>query len=158
MHVVGSGELESDFAALESEADRTSPVSLKYWGKFSVSDRMEFFTRFFSRIDYLVVPTQDESEGIPGVILESLQFGVPVVTTRTGGIAAFEMKELGPCREVVRLVPKDDFPRSLSKLASEPLPSETIAQKCKAYYARYFSDAVLRGHWSKLLRPARKAN
>ncbi|HEU4679327.1 MAG TPA: glycosyltransferase, partial [Terrimicrobiaceae bacterium] len=88
MHVAGGGELESDFAALQTEANRTSSVRMKYWGKFSASDRKEFFSKFFPTIDYLVVPSQDESEGIPTVILESLQFGVPVVATRTGGITA----------------------------------------------------------------------
>jgi len=152
IHVAGGGEFESAFAAIQSEADRTSPVVVKYWGKFSVADRHRFFSSFFPVVDYLVVPTQDEMEGIPGVILESLQFGVPVVATCTGGIAAFNMKELGPSEaEVVRLVPKNEVSQNLAELVSQPSPPDTVALKCKAYYARYFSDAVLRRLWSKIL-------
>jgi glycosyltransferase involved in cell wall biosynthesis len=149
LHVAGSGEFEPDFAAIQAQAN---PVTVKYWGKFSVADRQQFFSRFFPTIDYLVVPTQDEMEGIPGVILESLQFGVPIVATRTGGIKGFEMEELGPAEiDVVRLVPKEDVSRFLGELVSKPAPPESSSSKCKAYYARYFSDAVLHDHWSDLL-------
>ena len=157
MHVAGGGEFESAFTAIQTQANRTSPVTVKYWGKFSVADRQKFFSSFFPTIDYLIVPTQDEMEGIPGVILESLQFGVPVVATHTGGITAFAMKELGPAEaDVVRLVPKDGVSRYLASLVSQQPPSEAIASKCKAYYARHFSDAVLREHWSKLLGAGKK--
>lgn len=157
MHVAGSGEFESAFTAIQTQANRTSPVTVKYWGKFSVADRQKFFSSFFPTIDYLIVPTQDEMEGIPGVILESLQFGVPVVATHTGGITAFAMKELGPAEaDVVRLVPKDGISEYLASLASQQPPSEAIVSKCKAYYARHFSDAVLREHWSKLLGTGKK--
>ena len=157
MHVAGGGEFESAFTAIQTQANRTSPVTVKYWGKFSVADRQKFFSSFFPTIDYLIVPTQDEMEGIPGVILESLQFGVPVVATRTGGITAFAMKELGPAEaDVVRLVPKDGISEYLASLASQQPPSEAIVSKCKAYYARHFSDAVLREHWSKLLGAGKK--
>ncbi len=157
MHVAGGGEFESAFTAIQTQANRTSPVTVKYWGKFSVADRQKFFSSFFPTIDYLIVPTQDEMEGIPGVILESLQFGVPVVATHTGGITAFAMKELGPAEaDVVRLVPKDDVSRYLASLVSQQPPSEAIVSKCKGYYARYFSDAVLREHWSKLLGGGKK--
>ena len=157
MHVAGGGEFESAFTAIQTPANRTSPVTVKYWGKFSVADRQKFFSSFFPTIDYLIVPTQDEMEGIPGVILESLQFGVPVVATRTGGITAFAMKELGPAEaDVVRLVPKDGISEYLASLVSQQPPSEAIVSKCKAYYARHFSDAVLREHWSKLLGAGKK--
>jgi glycosyltransferase involved in cell wall biosynthesis len=157
MHVAGGGEFEPAFTAIQTQANRTSPVTVKYWGKFSVADRQKFFSSFFPTIDYLIVPTQDEMEGIPGVILESLQFGVPVVATRTGGVKAFEMKELGPAEvDVVRLVPKEDVSRELVELVSQSPPLEAISPKCRAYYARYFSDAVLHEHWSTLLGVTKK--
>ena len=157
MHVAGGGEFESAFTAIQTQANRSSPVTVKYWGQFSVADRQKFFSSFFPTIDYLIVPTQDEMEGIPGVILESLQFGVPVVATRTGGVKAFEMKELGPAQaDVVRLVPKEErLARTCGACLATP-PSEAIAPKCKAYYARYFSDAVLHEHWSTLLGAGEK--
>jgi hypothetical protein len=82
---------------------------------------------------------------------------VPVVATRTGGVKAFEMKELGPAEvDVVRLVPKEDVSRELVELVSQSPPLEAISPKCRAYYARYFSDAVLHEHWSTLLGVTKK--
>ena len=152
LHIAGGGEFESEFAALQTRNAATGLVSVNYWGPFSATERHAFYAKFLPSIDYLVVPTQDEREGIPTVILEALQCGVPVVATQTGGIAAFAMQELGqPEGDVVRLVPKSDVAQNLASIAaSEPPASEKIAPKCKAYYAKYFSNSVLREKWSRL--------
>ena len=151
LHIAGGGEFESEFTAIQTQNTPAGQVSVKYWGSFSATERHAFYAKFFPLIDYLVVPTQDEREGIPTVILEALQCGVPVVATHTGGIAAFAMKELGePEGDIVRLVPKSGVAEHLASIASQPPPSEEIARKCKKYYSEHFSDSVLCERWRSL--------
>jgi len=151
LHIAGGGEFESEFTAQQARNTATGLASVKYWGSFSATERHAFYAKFFPSIDYLVVPTQDQREGIPTVILEARQCGVPVVATDTGGIAAFAMKELGPPEgDIVRLVPKSGVAQHLAAMSSQPPPSENIAPKCKEYYTKHFSNSVLREKWHRL--------
>ena len=97
------------------------------------------------------MPSLDDREGIPNVILEALQFGVPILATRSGGMRSFEMSELGPADpEVIRLVAPAEFSGALDACAAAPAPSEALRKRCRDYYETFFSDAVLAGRWRKI--------
>ena len=147
LHSAGRGPQEAD---LRARQDRR-PDRFFFRGSFTAVERTAFLGRFFSGIDRLCVPSLDDREGIPNVILEALQFGVPILATRSGGMRSFEMSELGPADpEVIRLVAPADFSGMLEALAAAPPPSEALRKRCRDYYETFFSDAVLAGRWRKI--------
>jgi len=145
LHIAGRGPEEE---ALRRRQEK-NPGRFFLHGAFAASARTDFLGGFFSGIDRLCVPSLDDREGIPNVILEALQFGVPVLATRTGGMRSFAMGELGPAEpDVVRLVEPHELPEALA--AASP-PSSELRGRCREYYGRFFSDAVLASRWRKLL-------
>ena len=153
LHVAGRGEYENEFVRLSESNSSTFPVKIHYHGSFVGSQRKRFYDVFFSSVDYLVVPSQDEREGIPTVILEALQYGIPVVASNCGGTTAFGMSELGPADpDVIRLVEKNEISEELSRLSSEPRTSE-VMNRCRDYYHAHFSDRHVVVKWRKLLSP-----
>ena len=147
LHSAGRGPQE---AGLRERQNRR-PARFFFRGSFSAPERTAFLGRFFSGVDRLCVPSLDDREGIPNVILEALQFGVPILATRSGGMRSFEMSELGPADpEVIRLVAPADFSGMLEALAAAPPPSEALRKRCRDYYETFFSDAVLAGRWRKI--------
>jgi glycosyltransferase involved in cell wall biosynthesis len=145
--VAGAGEFEKDFAELSSASERR--VRVEYLGAFASSARREFLQGFFSKVDYLIVPSQDEREGMPTVILEALQAGVPVVATRSGGTRALEFEEyICPSQACVWLIERDQVAQTLDELARLPRPSEPTRSACAALFTEKFSNAAIKQLWS----------
>lgn len=145
--VAGAGEFEKDFAELSSKSE--GRVSVEYLGAFASSARREFLQGFFSKVDYLIVPSQDEREGMPTVILEALQAGVPVVATRSGGTRALEFEEyIYPSQACVRLIERDQVAQTLDELARLPRPSEPTRSACAVLFTEKFSNAAIKQLWS----------
>lgn len=146
--VAGAGEFEKDFASISSKSN--GRVSVEYLGAFPASARREFLQDFFSKVDYLIVPSQDDREGMPTVILEALQAGVPVLATRSGGTKALEFEEYKctdhPC---VRLIDKHQVVETLDELARVESPSEAISGACVALFRKKFSNAATKQLWSR---------
>jgi glycosyltransferase involved in cell wall biosynthesis len=150
LRVAGSGEFAGRFRELAAGQHR---VSVRFDGAFSSNERESYLTTFFAEIDYLVVPSQDDLEGIPTVILEALSAGVPAIVTRAGGMTAFDLPEFG-CGETgcVQVVPKDAVDDTLSRLAAESRPDATLKEACRSYFRKQFSDEAVRSVWEHLFR------
>ncbi len=146
VRIAGAGDYEQTFRQLS--ATKSSAVQYQFDGAFDSARRSEYLSDFFSSIDYLVVPSQDDREGLPTVILESLQAGVPVLATRTGGMRAFDLPDFGrkPC---VTLVEKEEFANLMKQSATQPRPA--IDRECVEYFDRMFSDNTLRDQWNDAL-------
>jgi len=148
LHVAGSGPMED----IVLERQRRNPETFFFHGSFSAAGRAEFLRQFFSEIDFLCVPSMDDREGMPNVILEALQFGVPVLATCTGGMRSFAMPALGPASpDVVQIVEPTNFPAAFRSLLSTPPPTESVRERCRAYFEKFFSDSVLAVDWGKIL-------
>ncbi|MCX7868930.1 MAG: glycosyltransferase family 4 protein, partial [Terrimicrobiaceae bacterium] len=143
LHVAGRGELK--------ERVRAAGRPVVFHGAFSTGGRAQFLREFFGKVDLLCVPTLDEREGMPNVILEALQFGVPSLATAAGGMRALLLPELGPAPpDVIRLVAPADYPRVLREMTAKTFLMAS-PESCRAYFDRFFSDAVLRPRWRELL-------
>lgn len=154
LHVAGSGEFEKKFSSFGTKQSPTRQVI--YHGAFDAGQRTEFLGAFFGGIDYLCVPSQDDREGVPTVILEALQHGVPVIATNCGGTRSFGMKELGPApQRVVRLVEPSSFAHFLDEIVSMPPPPPSLSLECTTYYRDHFSDHVLKARWHSLLETSK---
>ena len=148
LHIAGRGPKEADLQTLQGR----HPDRFFLRGSYTPAERGAYLQGFFSEIDFLCVPSLDDREGIPNVILEALQFGVPILATNTGGMRSFAMAELGPAEpDVIRLVEPADFPSAFSSVLRGPLPSMAARVRCKDYFERYFSDRVLSVHWLRIL-------
>lgn len=150
LRVAGDGELASAFERTRSLVE--GPVSVRFDGPFSPAARQDYLGEFFSDIDYLVVPSQDDREGIPTAILEALGAGVPVIATRTGGMRAFDDPEFGwPEMSCVTLVDKEELESALELLARRPRPPRSLQTACREYYGERFSDRALLDAWRRAL-------
>lgn len=150
IHVAGRGACEEEVRAA---ARRTGPGRVVFHGAYEAGKRADFFGDFFARIDWLCVPSLDDREGVPTVILEALQFGVPVLATNSGGMRSFGMKDFGPAsRGIVRLLEPRDFAAELTRLTSSAPPGEADRRRCREYYHDYFRDDVVRKRWLRILR------
>ena len=148
LHTAGRGPKEAELLQLR----RAHPDRVVFEGAYTARERGSFLAQFFSQIDYLCVPSLDDREGIPNVILEALQSGVPVLATKTGGMRSFAMSELGPADpDVVRLVEPDEFAAAFAVALRSPLPSPETRNRCMEYFERQFSDQVIAVHWHKIL-------
>ena len=147
LHIAGRGPREQYLR----ERQERWPDRFFFRGSFTVAERTAFLVRFFSGIDRLCVPSLDDREGIPNVILEALQFGVPVLATRSGGMRSFELGELGPADpDVVRLVEPREFSAALAAFASAPPPADALRNRCRDYFKKFFSDPVLAVRWRRI--------
>jgi len=150
LHIAGKGEYSQVFQELAEQ--RQLAVQVRFHGAFPATMRQAFLEKFLGLIDYLIVPSQDDREGIPTVIFEALQAGVPVVATRSGGMPVFELPGYRPSRpECVKLVERDKISETLRELAGEPAPGPAIEAACREYYERNFSDDALRERWLDVL-------
>ena len=148
LHIAGRGPHERNLRDRQGRR----PDRFFFCGAFTAAERTGGLEKFFSGIDRLCVPSLDDREGIPNVILEALQFGVPVLATRSGGMRSFEMGELGPADPgVVRLVEPREFPAALAALATAPPPADALQKQCRNYFEKFFSDPVLAVRWRKIL-------
>lgn len=148
LHVAGSGECED--RVREMSQDSARPGRVIYHGSFQSDRRVDFLQTFFSQIDTLCVPSLDDREGIPNVIPESLQAGVPVFASNTGGMRSFALPELGPAPEgTVTVIEPSHILDTLNALIRRP-PGDS-SQRCKDYFAAYFSDAVVSRRWTNIL-------
>lgn len=155
LHVAGSGPFAETFS--QRAAQPSGKVRVHFHGAYDPSERAAFLRAFFARIDFLLVPSQDEWETLSMATLESLQYGVPAVLCRTGGLKSFAHPDLGPAADdVVRLVAPADLAHTLDELAAQPRPNpaNSIAA-CRTYYEKFFSDAAVAGRWQEILRTQR---
>lgn len=153
LRVAGSGDYAKRFQEL---SESPQPVKVRFDGAFSAGDRAAYLADFFADIDYLVVPSQDELEGIPTVILESLGAGVPVVVTRAGGMRAFDFPGFGcGAAGCIEVVPKEGVESALSRLAGGPRPDPTLKRECRAYFRERFSDEAVGALWETVLLSSR---
>jgi len=148
LHIAGRGPQEEAMRHRQAK----HPDRFFLHGAFTAGERTAFLSRFFSGIDWLCVPSLDDREGIPNVILEALQFGVPVLATRSGGVRSFVMDELGPAApDVIRLIEPRELSGALSSLLATPPPTPALRKRCREYFERFFSDAVLAARWRSIL-------
>ncbi|CAN5334829.1 hypothetical protein BH09VER1_BH09VER1_52470 [soil metagenome] len=150
-HIAGSGPFAEAFQEREKRPAGQSPITVKFHGAYDPTERESFLRKFFAGVDYLLVPSQDEWETLSMATLESLQYGVPALLCRTGGLKSFGHAQLGPApEEVVRLVDTAAYADTLVMLATRPRRAEAVAE-CREYYERFFSDEKVRERWLKAL-------
>lgn len=112
-------------------------AKVQFDGAFDSASRERYLSNFFESIDYLVVPSQDDREGIPTVILESLRAGVPVLATRTGGMRAFDFPAFGN-NLCVKLFAKEAILSEMIQVASQIRPHASQAKDCMRYFESNF--------------------
>lgn len=157
LHVSGGGPLSATFQDRERRFDPSRNQAVHYYGEYDQSQKEAFLRPFFANIDYLIVPSQDEKDTLPVEALEAFQYGVPVISSRTGGLKSFGLPQLGPAPDnVVRLAEAQFVPGELTYVASlaRKPQAETVAA-CREYYARFFSDMAVLYRWLEVLESER---
>lgn len=148
LRIAGAGEYGCIFGDMAK--NHRGPVAIQFDGAFDSASRERYLGEFFNSVDYMVVPSQDDREGIPTVILESLRGGVPVLATRTGGMRAFDNPEFGN-RSCVKLIEKELVLNAMTQLASENRPGAGESEDCMRYFESHFSNNTLLAQWQAAL-------
>ncbi len=142
LHVCGQGPL--------LEAVTNSPAVIRH-PSFSAADRSKALAAFFGKIDTLLVPTQTDGEGLPNVILEALDHGVPVVTTPLGGTRLFLNRSEFTDQSVIRFVAPSDWPAFLAAEIESPSPTIEQRQAARDFVRLHFSTASVTCRWLAIL-------
>lgn len=153
LHIAGAGDLEPSVRQLAGRKE--APGRVVFHGSFEAAQRTKFLQGFFSSVDTLCAPSIDDREGIPNVILEALQCGVPSLVTATGGMRSFALPELGPApRAALRIVEPSLVTQALEELVAGPPPDPETRETCLRYFREFFADNVVRNRWREILRGA----
>jgi glycosyltransferase involved in cell wall biosynthesis len=135
-----------DISEKEIEA-RISELGLDRFVKIIGPKYNEDKNRVFGESDFFVFPTKYEKESFPLVILEAMQFGLPVISTYEGGIPSIIDNDIEGY-----LVNKNDIAMladRMSHLISNPGLIEAMGKKAREKYeSRYtlerFENNVVR--------------
>lgn len=152
LHVAGAGPFAHEFEARARDAAASSS-RVVFHGSYDPSERASFLRRFFSDIDLLLVPSQDEWETLSMVALEALQHGTPSLLCATGGLVSFGMPDLGPApQSIVGLAKPAELAAELRHrmTSSRPDPVKN-GGACLKYYRDFFSDEAVLKRWADLL-------
>lgn len=88
--IIGSGPLSEEIRKKSQESR-----NIFFLGKVDNKD----LPRYYSASDLLLIPSkiikQEYEEGIPRVMIEALSCGLPVISTRSGGILDIFLNEMG---------------------------------------------------------------
>ncbi len=152
LHVAGAGPCAAEFSD-RAQNNTSTAGRVIFHGAYDPAGRSDFLRRFFSEIDLLLVPSQDEWETLSMVALEALQHGTPSLLCRTGGLVSFGLPDLGPAPDsVVGLVEPQEFQNELARRLAVPRPDPiSNGRACRDYYERYFRDDAIRRRWLDLL-------
>lgn len=108
-----------------------SPV--RYCGPIANNEVIQTLTRY----DALVLPTYAQIEGYPGVILEAYCAGIPVITTRWGGIPEIVTPETG-----ILVEPRDavKLAEAMQMLIDSDQLYETLRKGARAKAAEFDAE------------------
>lgn len=156
-HVAGNGPFADAFKAL-ADSNASRPAQVRFYGAYTPTERVAFFAQFFSRIDWLIVPSNDEWETLSMVTLEAIQHGVPVLCSHAGGLRSFGMEELGPAPAgVIDLFAPAELETQLRQRIAAGKTGTEVIERCRAHYGRYFADAVVAERWKELMLEPQKS-
>jgi glycosyltransferase involved in cell wall biosynthesis len=150
-HVAGVGPYADRFATLAAEG-KVRPAVVKFYGTYEPTMRAAFFAQFFSKIDWLVIPSIDEWETLSMVTLEAIQHGVPVLCSQAGGLRSFGMPELGPApRGVIDLFDPVELGDQLREKVALGKTQLMAIDRCREHYKQFFADSIVAQRWYQLV-------
>ena len=122
--IIGDGELRAALQSLAHELEIADRVMFCGW----ILDRAAMYC------DFDVTCLSSHNEGSPVCLIESIAAGVPVVTTRVGGVADIVTSELEG--ELVEPVNEEAYAAALRRAAEQRrcVPPERSAA-CREYYS-----------------------
>ncbi len=131
----GEGELLLDSKKLVSELGITDAVEFPGW--ISPQQQLDLISKSSVFVQHSVTTQQGDAEGTPVAILEASGAGLPIVSTKHGGIIDTVMQN-----ETGFLVEENDWEEmseKMSELLENPLLMERMGQKGKEFIYQNFS-------------------
>lgn len=127
--IIGSGQLTE-----EVEQKSSSFKNIFFLGSIDNRD----LPKYYSGSDLLLIPSktidQDYEEGIPRVMVEALSCGLPVLSTKSGGIQDIFNNKIG------RLVGnKNNIKNTILEFYNNRKLRKQIADNCRRYAVKLFS-------------------
>ena len=132
--IVGDGENRS---ALETRANDLG-IDVTFHGTVDPDE----VSGFYQQASVLVLPSL-EGEGMPNAVLEAMAYGLPVVTTRSGGLAS--VIDDGTSGFLVPMEDADALGERIEQLLTEPETRNRIGTNAREY-------VVANHSWDSLVR------
>lgn len=140
----GADERPSAYATDVMRRARGAPIQFVGF----VSNQSEEHLQYLSACDVAVIPSRHEPFGY--VALEALAMSVPIIASRTGGLAQTVTEDVG------LLVPPGDGPALAAAIRTayeDPMRLRRLREKCRArVLERYSRDESVRRHLALFMR------
>ena len=148
-HFIGHWASDADRAAFETHL-RSAALGDSVTHHGGISDR-ERIRAFHLAADVFLLPSYHPTEAMPLAILEALNAGTPVITTRHGGMASMVHHE----REAMFVPPRDPgaIADAVQRLAAED-HWPAFSARARHRFETHFSPAAVRRRWEALLQRA----
>lgn len=120
--IVGDGQKRSELEQQASEVD----IEATFYGEVGPGDVDDFYRK----AAVLVLPSL-EGEGMPNVVLEAMAYGVPVVTTRSGGLP--QIIEDGRNGYLTTMRDSSSLAKSINQILSKPEHRKRMGENSRKY-------------------------
>ncbi len=130
--IVGDGQKRSELEQQASEVD----IEATFYGEVGPGDVDDFYRK----ATVLVLPSL-EGEGMPNAVLEAMSHGVPVVTTRSGGLP--EMVVDGESGLLVPMYDSEELADSISTVLNSNEKRKNMGNEAREYVASEHSWPTL---------------
>jgi glycosyltransferase involved in cell wall biosynthesis len=134
--IVGEGPLSEQLAKqIKSMALATHVVLRGYMANAQVVELLKHACDAF--VLPCVVAADGDEDGIPVAIMEAMSFGIPVITTRVGGIA--ELIADGETGFLARTRDSTDLAEVLSRIITDPTRAQIVGRQGASRVRQMFS-------------------
>lgn len=142
LNIVG-GEADWSSSRLNKEIQtRGLALYVQYYGRLVGEAK----AKMFMDSDIFVFPTYYSKECLPLVVIEAMQFGLAVISTREGGIPS--LVEDGYNGILIEAKKSDALAKAMIKLQSDSVMLETFSQNAVSTYMKNFTQ----DHFEKRLQ------
>lgn len=128
--IIGSGPLSEEIKKKSKESR-----NIFFLGKVDNKD----LPLYYSASDILLVPSkiikQEYEEGIPRVMIEALSCGLPIVSTKSGGVSDIFSNRIGVLVEDNI----ESMREAIERFYRNKTYYQVIAENCRLYASNYFS-------------------
>lgn len=140
VRIAGAGDLTSE---LKKEAEILAPKTVVFTGKLSSEELKQEYQKANAFVLPAIVDKKGDTEGLGVVLIEAIEYGVPVVASNAGGIPDVIINEQTGL--LVEAKNSDALVDAFLKLEEDTALSQKLVSGARAHIRKYFSwDPIIK--------------